>query len=99
MGAPRAPPASYSNINRAKGAEVYPNELCKDIIIGLHDQILADRRLGGEGVIGAVDAIDEVKLNLKDHHGVEFYDDVSGKPLPKGLTVKAREEEMTRPQA
>ena len=57
---------------RSKRAEVYPNELCKEIIIGLRDQMLTDGRLGGEGMIGAVDAIDEVKLNLKDYNDVDF---------------------------
>ena len=32
---------------------------------------------------------------MNDYHDIEFYDDVSGKPLPKDLTVKARSKEMT----
>ena len=48
-------------------------------------------------MIGAVDAIDEVRLNLKDTMTWSFmYDDVSGKILPKDLTVKARGQEMSQ---
>ena len=39
---------------RARRAQVYPNELCKQIIFGLRDQMIHDGRLG-EGMIGAVD--------------------------------------------
>ena len=30
---------------RAKRAEIYPNELCKEILIGLRDQMIKDGRL------------------------------------------------------
>ena len=78
---------------RAKRAEVYPNELCKKIIFGLRDQMIHDGRLG-EGMIGAVDRIDEVNIDNWIYDDVEFIDDVSGKPLPKEATVKARLTEM-----
>ena len=73
---------------RAKRAQVYPNELCR-----LRDQMIHDGRLG-EGMIGAVDKIDEVNIDQEIYQGVEFYDDVSGKQLPKDETIKARLAEM-----
>ena len=48
----------------------------------------------GEGMIGAVDRIDEVHIDNRIYDNVEFIDDVSGKPLPKEATVKARLTEM-----
>ena len=81
---------------RAKRAEVYPGELCKQIIFGLRDQMIHDGRLG-EGMIGAVDRIDEapsVKIDARIYDGVEFYDDVSGEKLPLKETIAARLKEM-----
>ena len=81
---------------RARRAQVYPNELCRQIIVGLKDQMMHDGRLG-KGLIGAVDRIDEgFKLNAADYEGVEFYDETSGKMLPKDLTIKARAAEKTQ---
>ena len=46
-------------------------------------------------MVGAVDRVDEFKLNHGDYGEVTFYDgDVSGKELPKELSIKAREAEM-----
>ena len=79
---------------RAKRAEVYPGELCKQIIFGLRDQMIHDGRLG-EGMIGAVDRVDEFPIDHGLYENVKFYDELSGKELPKEATVKARQKEMT----
>ena len=79
---------------RAKRAEVYPGELCKKIIFGLRDQMIHDGRLG-EGMIGAVDGVDEFKINHELYNDATFFDDISGKKLPKEATIKARQKEMT----
>ena len=47
---------------RAKRAEVYPGELCKQIIFGLRDQMIHDGRLGNN-MIGAVDRVDEFPID------------------------------------
>ena len=81
---------------KARRAQVYPNELCKQIIIGLKDQMMHDGRLG-EGMIGAVDKIDEavnVMINEEIYNGMNFYDDVSGEKLPLKETIAARRKEM-----
>jgi hypothetical protein len=55
---------------RARRAQVYPDELCRHIILGLKDQMMHDGRLG-KGLIGAVDRIDEgFKLDEKDYVNV-----------------------------
>ena len=79
---------------RAKRAEVYPGELCKQIIFGSRDQMIYDQRLG-EGMIGAVDRVDDFPINHCLYTDVRFYDDISGKELPKEATIKARQKEMT----
>ena len=79
---------------RAKRAEVYPGELCRQIIVGLRDQMIQDGRLG-EGMVGAVDCVDGFQVNHELYSDVRFYDDVSGKELPKEETVRARQKEMT----
>ena len=59
---------------KARIAQVYPNELCKQIIIGLKDQMMHDGGLG-EGLVGAVDKIDEatsVNIDEKIYGGMEF---------------------------
>jgi len=81
---------------RARRAQVYPGELCKGIIFGVRNQMLHDGRLG-DNLIGAVDAVDDVKdftLEPEDYAQLKFYDDVTGKELPKDLTMKARQTEM-----
>ena len=37
---------------RARRAQVYPNELCRQIVIGLRNQMISDQRING-GRIGA----------------------------------------------
>jgi len=45
-------------------------------------------------MVGAVDRVDDIRINHKLYEDVEFYDDISGKHLPKDETIKAREKEM-----
>ena len=78
---------------RARRAQVYPNELCREIIIGLRDQMVHDQRLG-DRMIGAVDPVDDVAINHDLYKDIEFCDDITGKGLPKELTIKARAEEI-----
>ena len=81
---------------RAKRAQVYPGELCKAIIFGLRNQMVYDGRLEN-GLIGAVTPTDDLKdfvLKPEDYENFTFYDDVSGKELPKELSLKARQTEM-----
>ena len=47
---------------RARRAQVYPNELCKEMIIGLRDQMVQGQRLGNR-MIGAADPVDDVEIN------------------------------------
>ena len=48
---------------RARRAQVYPDELCREIIIGLRNQTVLDGRIG-QNMIGAVDKIDEVNFSM-----------------------------------
>ena len=71
---------------RAKAAEVYPDKLCKQIVMGLVDQMKADQRISmnHEGSVAAFD---------RDTHDTqEFWDDLSGKRLDTKLVRDAREE-------
>ena len=45
-------------------------------------------------MIGAVDKIDEAKIDMQNYTDATFYDDVSGKELPKQLAIRARETEL-----
>ena len=71
---------------RAKAAEVYPDKLCEQIVIGLIDQMKDDQRIGmhHEGSVAAFDR--------DTHDAQEFWDDLSGKRLDTKLVRKAREE-------
>jgi hypothetical protein len=78
---------------RARRAQVYPNELCRQIVIGLRNQMILDQRIN-EGMIGAVGEVDDIRINHELYNGYDFYDDISGKSLPKDVVIKAREEEI-----
>jgi hypothetical protein len=81
---------------RAKRAEIYPGELCREIIIGLSDQMRMDGRLSPDG-IGSMDMIDEpahlLEVGYVDDN-YTYWDDLSGKPLDKAGVNLARAEEM-----
>jgi len=72
---------------RAKKAEVYPEDLCKEIIRGLRDQMEIDGRLNNTSV-GCVFALEQGEKELM------FYDDVTGEPLDFEGVLKARAEEI-----
>ena len=55
--------------------------------------MLHDGRLG-EGMVGAVDRVDDVNIDQSIYQDAEFHDDVSGKDLPKQVTIDARKAEM-----
>jgi len=78
---------------RSRRTEVYPDELCKEILVGLKDQMRKDGRLcaGGLGAVCPVDEPEGVVFNYED---VEFYDDISGQPLPTQGVLDARAEEI-----
>ena len=78
---------------RRAQAHAHPDEPCRQIIIGLRDQMMYDQRLG-EGMIGAVDKVDDFRIDHALYTDAEFYDDISGRPLPKELVIKAREDEI-----
>ena len=55
--------------------------------------MINDGRLG-DGMIGATDRVDDFVLNHDDYQDATFYDEISGKELPRALTVEARQKEM-----
>ena len=69
---------------RAKRAEIYPEELCREIIYSFTDQMLVDGRVGSNRVklllcegIGIRDQIEGGSEEILDF---QSWDDVSGKP-------------------
>ena len=73
---------------RAKAAEVYPDKMCKEIIMGLIEQMEKDERID-KGNVGTIAAFDK-----DNSEAVEFWDDLSGKRLDPKLVKEARKEEM-----
>jgi len=72
---------------RSKMAEVYPEDLCIEIIRGLRDQMEIDGRLNNSGV-GCVFALEQGEKEFM------FYDDVTGEPLDFEGVIRARAEEI-----
>ena len=74
---------------RAKAAEVYPDKLCREIVLGLIEQMESDERVSRDntGVIAAFDG--------DNKQAVEFWDDLSGKRLNPTMVKAARKEEMS----
>jgi hypothetical protein len=70
---------------RAKKADVYPDRLCKEIVLGLLDQMKEDGRVQ-EGSIGS--------MLVDKNNGAEFWDDLSGSRLDESMVRKARKEEI-----
>lgn len=62
----------------------------------MNNQMGYDGRHGNRliGAVGASDKLKDLVLKAKDYENFTFYDDVSGKELPKELTLKARQTEM-----
>lgn len=72
---------------RAKDAEKYLEDLCKEVIRGLREQMIMDGRLTNTG-IGCVFAMGEGESELM------FYDDVTGEVLDFEMAARAREDEV-----
>ena len=73
---------------RAKAAEVYPDKLCREIVVGLTEQMEVDERIvcGYKGTIAAFEA--------EGNGEKQYWDDLSGKRLNPKLVKEARKEEM-----
>ena len=74
---------------RAKHAQVYPEELCVEVIKGFIDQMRFDGRIR-DTAIGYVFAVEEGERE------VMFWDNVTGQPLDTRLVMEAREKEMAK---
>ena len=72
---------------RPRYDEIYTEDMCKEVIRGLHDQMKVDGRLQDTGV-GCVFAMEEGETEWV------FYDDVTGEALDWEGVIKAREEEI-----
>jgi hypothetical protein len=68
-------------------AEIYPEDVCKETIRGLRDQMQLDGRLSNTGV-GCVFAVEEGESEMV------FYDDVTGEVLDWEGVINARAEEI-----
>ena len=81
--------------NRTQRAQVYPEKLCRHIIIGLVRQMQEDGRLG-TGEIGYCCAIDDDVSEWVDDDiwDDEYWDDISGASLHPGMVRSARQAEM-----
>jgi hypothetical protein len=78
---------------RAKRAEIYPDQLCREILLGLVDQMRVDGRLLGGGCLGSVGPCDEDNSEFRENMA-RYWDDVSGKELDPEKVREARVEEM-----
>mgnify|MGYP006252291197 CR=1 FL=1 len=70
-------------------AQVYPDDLCVEIIKGLIDQMRFDGRIR-DTAVGCVFAVEEGEREIL------FWDNVSGKPLRTELVVEARGVELRK---
>ena len=68
---------------RAKRAEIYPEQLCREILLGLIDQMRCDGRLLGNGCLGSVVKCDASTQEYQESMS-RYWDDVSGKELIAG---------------
>ena len=75
--------------NRTRKAEVYPDELCKQIIGGLKHQMRDDGRWMNSMTVCVVDK----DQDDQDYETGDYWDDTSGKRLDPGLVEPARSEE------
>ena len=73
---------------RAKAAEVYPDKLCKAILMGLMEQMREDKRIN-HGEIGSVMAEEESSIDWR-----QYYDNLTGEKLNTEMVKEARQEEM-----
>ena len=71
-------------------SEIYPDELCNQIIGGLNHQMKDDGRWINSMTVCVVDE----NQDDQDYDVGGYWDDMSGKRLDSGLAKQAREEEM-----
>ena len=78
---------------RAKRAEIYPDQLCREILLGLVDKMRVDGRLLGNGCLGSVVKCDESTQEYQTEMS-RYWDNVPGKELDPVNVTRARQEEM-----
>ena len=78
---------------RSKRAEVYPQQLCREILYGLIEQAKHDGRMMGDGCVGLIASFDEHNPEYKEQLA-SYWDDITGKELNPEKVVLARAEEM-----
>lgn len=78
---------------KSRRTEVYPNELCREMIIGLKDPMCKDGRLEAR-CLGSLCPIDEDGKEYQDYQHCEFWDELSGAPLRKEGVIRARKDEL-----
>lgn len=78
---------------KSRRTEVYPNELCREIIIGLKDQMYKDGRLEA-GCLGSLCPIHEDGTDYQEYKNCRFWDDFPGAPLRKEGVIRARKDEL-----
>ena len=78
---------------RAKRAEIYPHQLCREILLGLMEQMRRDGRILQNGCLGSMMAYEE---GTEEYHEQmeQFWDDITGKELDPEMVREARAEEM-----
>jgi len=76
-----------------KRAEIYPEQLCREILLGLIDQMKVDGRLLGNGGLGSVVQCDDSTQEYQENVS-RYWADVSGKELNPAQVKAARKEEM-----
>ena len=79
--------------SRTKQSEVYPEELCKEIVRGLKRQMRKDGRIA-RGSVGSICSIEDAGIEEYEEEFRQYWDDISGKELDPAGVKKAREEEM-----
>ena len=78
---------------RAKRAEICPEQMCREILSGLIDQMKSDGRIVGNGCLSSIAAYEDGTGDYKEWMQ-QFWDDITGKELDPGLVRQAREEQM-----
>ena len=78
---------------RAKRAEIYPDQLCREILIGLLEQMRADGRISSGG-IGSISKYDNESSEEFNQELQKYWDDVTGKKLDSKMVTAARKEKL-----
>ena len=78
---------------RAKRAEIYPDQLCREVLLGLIDQMRMDGRIMGDGCLGSVAQYEEHTTEYKEQMK-QYWDELTGKELDPQQVSAARQEEM-----